>query len=246
MDNPVVIITGGGSGIGRAAAIQFAQAGAHVTIAGRRFAPLEETAQTSERIQPIRADVSLENEIAEVVAFTASRWGRIDVLVNNAGVFVQRPIESIDSDRVTALFSANVFSTSLMTKAALPYLKETRGAIINVSSTFGHKAAPMISLYAASKAAVEQLTRCWAMELAPFQIRVNAVAPGPTETEILASSGLPTAAIEQLKREEAERVPLGRRGTPDEVANWIVHLSSPAATWLTGQVIAIDGGLSIA
>src|SRR5690606_4645676 len=96
-----------------------------------------------------------------------------------------------------------------------------------------------------SKAALEHLTRCWALELAPHRIRVNAVAPGPTETDILASSGLPATVIEKIKKDEVERVPLGRRGTADEIAAWIVSLANPAATWITGQVIAVDGGLSI-
>lgn len=246
MNDTVVIITGGGSGIGRAVAIQFAKSGAHVVIAGRRVAPLEETASTSDRIHPIRADLTSEDDIARLIEFAADRWGGIDVLVNNAGAFIQRSLETIDSQIVMSLLSTNILTLSLMTQAALPQLKQSQGAIVNVSSTFGHKAAAMISHYAASKAAVEQLTRCWALELAPYHIRVNAIAPGPTETGILERSGLPQATVAQLKREEAERVPLGRRGTSEEVAEWIVGLAAPTAKWVTGQVISIDGGLSIA
>jgi NAD(P)-dependent dehydrogenase (short-subunit alcohol dehydrogenase family) len=104
----------------------------------------------------------------------------------------------------------------------------------------------MISYYAASKAALEHLTRCWALELAPYPIRVNAVAPGPTETGILERSGLTALIVEHIEEEETERVPLGRRGTPEEVAVWIVDLANPTARWMTGQVIAMDGGLSFA
>ena len=104
----------------------------------------------------------------------------------------------------------------------------------------------MISHHAASKAALEHLTRCWALELAPYRIRVNAVAPGPTETGILERSGLLIAIVEQIKEDEVERVPLGRRGTPEEVAAWIVDLANPTANWITGQVGAVDGGLSMA
>src|SRR5690606_14740569 len=146
----------------------------------------------------------------------------------------------------TSLFATNILGPTLLSQAALPSLKASKGSIVNVSSTFGHKAAPQISHYAASKAALEHLTRCWALELAPFHIRVNAVAPGPTETEILARSGLSNDAIDELKRAEAKQVPLQRRGTPEEIAAWIVNLSNPEATWITGQVIAVDGGLSIA
>lgn len=245
MENQVVVITGGGTGIGRAAAIQFAQAGAWVVIVGRRAAPLEETASASDRIVPVPADILREEDLDRIVQSATSRWGRIDVLINNAGAFVQRSLEEIDQQLVTSLFAANVLAPSLLSRAALPHLKAAQGSIVNVSSTFGHKAAPLISHYAASKAALEHLTRCWALELAPYRIRVNAVAPGPTETDILASSGLPAAAIKQIKNEEAVRVPLRRRGTADEIAVWIVSLANPTANWVTGQVVAIDGGLSI-
>jgi NAD(P)-dependent dehydrogenase (short-subunit alcohol dehydrogenase family) len=146
---------------------------------------------------------------------------------------------------VTSLFATNILGPTLLSRAALPSLKATQGSIVNISSTFGHKASPMISHYAASKAALEHLTRCWALELAPFGIRVNAVAPGPTETDILERSGMSADAVDQIKKEEALRIPLGRRGDPEEVASWIVKLAEPEASWMTGQVISVDGGLGI-
>lgn len=246
MQDRVVIVTGGGTGIGRAAAIQFAHAGAYVAVVGRRAAPLEETARLSDRIVAVQADVLIDAERDRLVQVVTSRWERIDVLVNNAGMFVQRALDAIDPQMVNSLFATNVLGPSLLSQAVLPFLKESRGSIVNVSSTFGHKAAPLISHYAASKAALEHLTRCWALELAPDKVRVNAIAPGPTETDILERSGLPAAVIGQIKKEEAERVPLGRRGTSEDVAAWIVSLANPAASWVTGQVIAVDGGLSIA
>ena len=246
MQDRVVVITGGGTGIGRAAAIQFAAAGAWVLVTGRRADPLEETALTSNRIVPVAGDLLQTSDLDRVIAAATRRWGRIDALVNNAGAFVQRPLHEIDETLVTSLFATNVLVPSLLCRAALPHLKATQGSIVNVSSTFGHKAAPQIAHYAASKAALEHLTRCWALELAPDRVRVNAVAPGPTETDILASSGLPATEIDRIKSEEAEQIPLRRRGTAEEVAAWIVRLASPAASWMTGQVIAVDGGLSIA
>lgn len=246
MQDRVVIITGGGTGIGRAAALQFAQAGASIVVVGRRATPLEEVASVSDRIVPIVADIQQEPAIRDIVHSATKRWGRIDVVVNNAGAFAQRPLENIDQQLVTSLFATNIVGPTLLSQAALPYLKVTQGSIVNISSTFGHKASPMISHYAASKAALEHLTRCWALELAPYRIRVNAVGPGPTETGILERSGLSASIVEHIKEEETVRVPLGRRGTSEEVAAWIVDLANPTASWLTGQVIAIDGGLRIA
>lgn len=246
MNDRVALITGGGTGIGREAAIQLAQVGFYVAVVGRRLAPLEETASQSDRIIPIAADILEQSERDLVLQIVTSRWDRVDVLVNNAGTFIQRPLEAVDSQMLSSLFATNVQAPSLLTQALLPILKRSQGSIINVSSTFGHKAAPAISHYAASKAALEHLTRCWALELAPFGVRVNAIAPGPTDTEILAGSGLTAAEIQQIKQQEAERIPLGRRGTAKEVAAWIATLANPSATWITGQVIAVDGGLSAA
>jgi NAD(P)-dependent dehydrogenase (short-subunit alcohol dehydrogenase family) len=130
-------------------------------------------------------------------------------------------------------------------KAALPHLQASRGAIVNVSSTYGHRPIVGGGHYAASKAALESLTRSWALELAPDHIRVNAVAAGPTESEALTSSGLPAEVVEQIKADEAARIPLGRRGDPDELAAWIVRLSDSRTAWVTGQVLTVDGGLEL-
>jgi NAD(P)-dependent dehydrogenase (short-subunit alcohol dehydrogenase family) len=116
---------------------------------------------------------------------------------------------------------------------------------VNVSSTFGHRPLAGGSHYAASKSAIEMLTRSWALELAGDNVRVNAVAPGPTESEALAASGLPADVVEKIKNEEAGRIPLGRRGTPEDIAAWIVNLANPTSTWLTGQILTVDGGLEL-
>lgn len=243
----VVIVTGGGAGIGRAAALKFAAKGAQVVVTGRRPEPLRELSAEQPNIAFVIADASNASDASRTVANAIDRFGRLDVLVNNAGAGSMMPLGEASSERIARIFAANVYGPSLLATAALPYLVESRGSIVNVSSTFGHKAAAGLSHYAASKAALEQLTRCWALELALVGIRVNAVAPGPTETAFLVERmGLSIEQADAIRADERNRIPLGRRGTPDDVAQWIVALSLQTASWITGQVLAIDGGLTIA
>jgi NAD(P)-dependent dehydrogenase (short-subunit alcohol dehydrogenase family) len=243
----VVVVTGGGSGIGRAAALRFAKQGYQVLITGRRAGPVEETVSQHTNIAGTIADAASTEDAKRTIVEALDKWGRLDALVNNAGAGAILSLTDATADRIADIFSVNVLAPSLLASAALPYLKATRGTIVNVSSTFAHKPAVGLSHYAASKAAVEHLTRCWALELAPLGIRVNAVAPGPTETGAL--TGMMGLSIEQaaaVEEQERASIPLGRRGVPDDVAEWIVQLAGPASAWMTGQVIAIDGGLGLA
>lgn len=240
----VVLVTGGGAGIGRAAALQFAAQGARVVVTGRRRAPLQALAAAHPQIDYLVADAASAEDAQRSVATVVERWGGLDVLVNNAGAGALLPLSDASAAQVAQIFAVNVVGPSLLAAAALPQLRTRRGAIVNLSSTFGHKAAAGLSHYAASKAAVEQLTRCWALELAADGIRVNAVAAGPTETEFLVERMQLTAEqAEAVKAQERRSIPLGRRGTPEEVAHWIVALAAPAAAWVTGQVVTVDGGL---
>ncbi|MGH3804693.1 MAG: SDR family NAD(P)-dependent oxidoreductase [Pseudonocardiaceae bacterium] len=237
------LVTGGGSGIGRAVAVVLAQRGMDVLIVGRRPEALAATAKLH---TGLRYHVGGITELADIVEMTtaAAKSGRIDVLVNNAGMGKPAPLGQIELATARQMLATNMLGPTLLTQQALPYLLESRGAIINISSTFGTKPAPRISLYGATKAALEQLTRSWALELAPH-VRVNAVAPGPVESEALDRMGLSRTEIEHIKADERDQIPLGRRGQPEDVASWVAHLADPTS-WVTGQVIGIDGGYLLA
>jgi NAD(P)-dependent dehydrogenase (short-subunit alcohol dehydrogenase family) len=245
-ENQVVIITGGSSGIGRSAALAFAEKGARVLVTGRRGAPLEAVAGAHKNIESLVADAAKPEDAPRTVGRALALWGRLDVLVNNAGAGVPMSLASATAKRVSDIFAVNVTGPTLLAAQAAPHLEAAKGSIINISSTFGHKAIAGFSHYAASKAALEHLTRCWALELAPQGVRVNAVAAGPAETAALVEMmGLSLEQAEGVKENERKLIPLGRRGTPEEVARWIIALADPAADWITGQIISVDGGLGI-
>ncbi len=247
LTDKVAIVTGGGSGIGRAAALAFAASGAKVIVTGRRTAPLEAMAAGRPGIVALAADAASPDDAARTVAKAVDSWGRLDVLVNNAGAGAILPLAEATAERIMPILAVNVLGPSLLAAAALPQLAATRGTIINISSTFGHKPAAELSHYAASKAALEHLTRCWALELAPLGVRVNAVAAGPTESGALTGMmGLSPEQARAIEDQERRRIPLQRRGRPDDIARWIVQLAYPATEWTTGQVLAVDGGLGLA
>ena len=246
LDDRVVIVTGGSSGIGRAVALDLAGRGAKVLVTGRRAAPLEEVAALSRNMATFVADTARPEDARRTVGRAVELWGRLDGLVNNAGAGALMSLEEATAERIDSIFAVNVVGPSLLAAAALPHLATSRGSIVNVSSTFGHKPAAGLSHYAASKAALEHMTRCWALELAPRGVRVNAVAAGPTESGALTGMmGLSPKEAAAVEKAEREQIPLGRRGRPDDVARWIVALADPASEWVTGQVIAIDGGLAL-
>lgn len=245
MEGKVVLVTGANSGIGEQIAEDFRAAGAVVFGVARRQETLEAARKKHPAIRWVLADVAESREIAAAVEGVVKEAGRLDVLVNNAGVFTFAPLEQASDEAVRSQFETNVLGASFAAKAALPALKASHGAIINISSAAGHKAVPGGSHYGATKAALESFTRSWALELAPYGIRVNAVAPGPTETPGFGKMGLPAEALPAAKAEFVKQVPLGRIANPAEISRWVVALADPAALWVTGAVMAIDGGMSL-
>ncbi|MCL7380572.1 SDR family NAD(P)-dependent oxidoreductase [Streptomyces sp. 35G-GA-8] len=241
----VALITGGGTGIGRATACQLAEAGWRVIVAGRREAPLAELAAEHPAIDYRVADIADQARADRLVEEAAAAHGRLDALVNNAGALSPLQLSGLDAQALGNLFAINVFAPSYLVSAAVKHLSASGGSIVNVSSAVAQRPNAQGAFYGASKAAVDYLTRSWAAGLAEQGIRVNAVSPGPTETPIL-SSVLPPEAVEAVKAREAASLPLKRRGTADEVARWIVALADPASAWVTGQVIAVDGGMAVA
>jgi NAD(P)-dependent dehydrogenase (short-subunit alcohol dehydrogenase family) len=242
----VVIITGGGGGIGLAAARAFASGGANVLITGRRAARLDEITREEPRIESLIADVANPADAQHTIARAVELWDRIDVLVNNAGAGAPMPLAEATAEHLRAVYAVNTIGPTLLAAAAVPHLARSRGSIVNLSSTLGTKAVAGFADYGASKAALEHLTRCWALELAPQGVRVNAVASGPVETDFLRERmGFSHEEAEAVKAQERSAIPLGRRGLPADVARWILALASKDADWVTGQVFRIDGGFSL-
>ncbi|HEX3403285.1 MAG TPA: glucose 1-dehydrogenase [Acetobacteraceae bacterium] len=244
METPVVLITGALTGIGRATALAFAREGATVVVSGRREA--EGKALESElhslgaEAAFVLADVRHEDDVRSLVEQTAERFGRLDVAVNNAGTEGQSgPLTEQTSDSYAAMFDTNVLGTFLSLKHELRTMQpQGSGSIINVSSTMGERGAANLALYAASKHAVEGLTKSAALEAAAFGVRVNAVAPGPTETAMLDRlTGTP-----ERKAAFYAAVPLRRGAKPEEIADAIVFLASGKASFMTGQIVRINGG----
>ncbi|WP_329624089.1 SDR family oxidoreductase [Streptomyces sp. NBC_01255] len=238
----VVVVTGAGTGIGRATARAFAGQGATVVAVGRRKEPLREAAEGHPGIHPFVADVTAEGAAEGIVEAAVAAHGRLDVLVNNAGISSGGPLGTLDRSVITPLLETNLVAPVLLTQAAVPALKGSRGVVVNVSTAIGQRGWPANSVYPATKSALETLTRCWALELAPDGIRVVAVAPGAIETPIADHMGLSPERLEALRAWQLAHTPLGRIGRPEEVARVITSLASPDAGFLTGTVLPVDGG----
>ena len=244
MSNSVVLITGALTGIGRAAAVAFAKHGARVVVAGRHDdagnALAKELRSLGTEAEFINADVRKEEDVRNMVDRTVARFGRLDVAVNNAATEGQvGPITDQTAESFAATFDTNVLGVVLSMKHEVRAMQaQGNGNIVNISSTYGHEGAAYASIYVGAKHAVEGITKSVALEVAKSGIRVNAVAPGPTDTGMLSRF---TGTAEK-KAALASQVPLGRLGLSEEVAEGIVFLGSDEAKFITGHVLNVDGG----
>ncbi|MGN8107302.1 SDR family NAD(P)-dependent oxidoreductase [Paraburkholderia sp. 22098] len=244
MSHPVVLITGALTGIGRATAFAFARSGARLVVSGRRAtegAALEaELREAGAEAHFVLADVRRDEEVLNLVDQTVARYGRLDVAVNNAGTEGRPgPVVEQTADSYADTFDTNVLGTLLSLKHELRVMTAQKaGSIVNISSTYGHEGAAFASVYAGSKHAVEGITKSAALEVAATGVRVNAVAPGPTDTGMLDRF---TSTAEN-KAALAATVPLARIGKPDDIAAAVLYLAADGAAFVTGQILTVDGG----
>ena len=244
----VSFVTGATSGIGKACALAFANAGAKVVCVGRKEAALRDVGENIQQLgaEPltIRADLSNPAEAQQAVDRAVQVFGGIDILVNAAGHLSNGTIENTSLKAWDDMMDVNVRAPFQLMQMALPSLIERRGNVVNVSSVTGLRAFPGVLAYCVSKAALDQLTRCSALELAAKGVRVNAVNPGVVVTEIHKRGGMNDQAYTAFLEHSKTTHPLGRTGRPEEIASLVLYLASEQSSWITGATYSIDGGRS--
>jgi NAD(P)-dependent dehydrogenase (short-subunit alcohol dehydrogenase family) len=246
LSGKVALVTGAGSGIGRAIAIAFAEQGARVALVGRRRLPLEAVAaEIGENAFAIPGDVSKPEDIERVVAETVSQFGHLHILVNNAARLAAGTAESHSEAEWDETFDTNVRGLWLLSRAALPHMRKAgKGAIINISSVLGLHGAKNRVAYAASKGAVTLMTKAMALDHAHEQIRVNCICPGIVDTELVAQFINNAPDPEAARKQRIALHPLGRFGQPEDIAHAAVYLASDESAWVTGIAMPVDGGYS--
>ncbi len=240
-DGKVVLVTGGTSGIGKATAIEFACAGAKVVLSGRREKEGEQVVAEIRKLGGeaafVRADIAEDTDVKAMVNFTVDTFGRIDIAFNNAGVESVGPLDQVTEAEYRRVFDTNVWGVLNSMRHEIPVmLKNGGGTIVNTSSVAGHIGFPQLSVYIASKHAVEGLTKSVALEFAKQNIRINAVAPGPIVTEMW------DRFASEAKEQIIATLPVGRVGTAEQIAAAVLYLSSDAAKFTTGISLVVDGG----
>lgn len=247
-NDKVVLITGASSGIGAATAIYFANLGASLSMTGRNLENLKSVAKKCKGgPQPfiVTGDVTSETDVQNVLESTIKHYGRLDILVNNAGILEMGSIENTSLASYDRLMNVNVRSVYQLTMLAVPHLVKSKGNIVNVSSVVGIRSVANALIYCMSKSAMDQFTKCTALELAPKQVRVNSVNPGVIVTDIHRRSGMDEAAYQAFLERTKETHALQRYGQPEEVAAAIAFLASDLASNSTGVTFSVDGGRHI-
>ena len=240
----IAIVTGAGSGIGRACALALACEGARVALVGRRKERIEDAArEAGASAIAIAADVSKQTDIERVIERTVGAFGGLNVLVNNAGILHPGTVEQITEQQWDETFNTNVRGLWLLSRAVLPHMRKAGGgSIINMASVLGINGARLRSVYAASKGAVILLTKCMAIDHGPEKIRVNAICPSFVETELTAGYLKTVADPDTVRWERIKVHPIGRLGQPEDMAGLTVYLASDESSWVTGAVFPVDGG----
>lgn len=248
-DNKVILITGASSGIGAATAIHFSKLGGKLALTGRNASNLNEIAEkciefSKNSVPPLQiiGDVMIEQDCIKIIDTTIKHYGQIDVLVNSAGILEPGSIETLTLDSYDRTMNANVRSILHLTKLATPHLIATKGNVVNVSSVTGIRSFPGVLAYNISKSAVDQMTRCIALELAAKGVRVNSVNPGVIVTEVHKRGGMDDKTYDEFLKRSAQTHALGRVGEAKEVAAAIGFLASDAASFITGVQLPVDGG----
>jgi NAD(P)-dependent dehydrogenase (short-subunit alcohol dehydrogenase family) len=249
MHEKVVLVTGASSGIGRATAMLFANRGATVIAAARGEKKLSAMVPQVEpdtgSIKPHLTDVTELSQIDRLVSDTVANHGRIDTLVNAAGIIRNGTIENTTLDEWDKMMAINLRCVFVLSQKCVPYLAETKGSIVSVSSVAGTRSFPNVLSYCVSKAGLDQFTRCAALELAPKGVRVNAVNPGVVVTNLHKRGGMDDQTYANFLEHSRSTHPIGRAGTADEVAELIYYLASDKASWITGATYEIDGGRAL-
>ncbi|MEV7618392.1 glucose 1-dehydrogenase [Streptomyces sp. NPDC089799] len=238
-----VVITGAATGIGRGIAESVLKAGADVTVVGRREEPLRELADLyGPSVAVVAEDVSAPGAAERIVAAATGRFGRLDAVVNNAGLARFGPIEESGPELFDAMFAVNVRAPAELIRCALPQLRAHGGSVVNISSVGAVLSMPGRAFYGATKAAVNSLTRSLARELAP-DVRVNAVLPGPVDTPMWNETGLDAADTGKLRAGLLSSTPMGRFGEAGEIGRWVcLLLDTELSGWVTGALVPVDGG----
>lgn len=238
---PTAVVTGGGSGIGQAVVRVLLRDGYRIAVLSRRGSDIGSDAG----VLGVPCDVSDEKSVEAARRTVEDAFGRVDVLVNCAGVIASFPLQNAPVEEIRRILEVNLLGTILVTRGMLPTLKQTRGTVINLSSGIATRPIAGTSVYAAAKGAVESFTRSLAFELGPDGIRVCAVAPSLVRSDIWLNAGMARDSYEQMLEARGREYPLGRVGEPDDVAEFIAYLVSPRAAWVTGAIIPIDGGSTL-